>query len=101
MPRTWTLVATGQGVAQGLDQATFVDIDDIVLDANSQTGFWVTLARDGTVFDEFRYTNIAAPGDVSDASITIQVGAGVTGQAGDEGVVRNRAWNGTIYYDTQ
>ena len=36
----------------GVDQPTFVDIDDFELDRNTTTGFWVTLVRDGSVVDE-------------------------------------------------
>ena len=95
----WTLAATGTGTAAGQEQPSFVDIDDIELGAGTITGFWITLARDGSIVDEFRYTNIPGLAEAQDANMVIVLGAGVVGQAGAEGVVRNRAWNGTVYYD--
>jgi hypothetical protein len=98
----FTLVASGVGTAAGVDQPTFVDIDDFELDRNTTTGFWVTLVRDGSVVDEFRYTNIPpASQNYVFPALTITVGAGVTGQVGAEGIARNRAWNGTIYYNSR
>ena len=41
---------SGVGTAQGQDVPSFVDIDDFVLDADSTSGLWVTLVRDGTVY---------------------------------------------------
>lgn len=99
----WTLVASGEGMSAGEDEPTLVDIDDFTLGANSTTGIWVTLVRDGSIVDEFRYTNIAGPGNESNADIQILVGGGVTGPfpGAGEGVTLNRAWNGTLYYNTQ
>jgi len=97
----WTPIASGVGTSQGRDAASFVDIDDFVLDGNSTTGIWVTLVRDGSIVDEFRYTNGSS--EVGNADITISLGAGVVGPSigNDETTVPNRLWNGTIYYNTR
>ncbi len=96
----WSLIATGTGTAAGLDLASRVDVPPFLLDGGTTTGIWITLARDGSITDEFRYTNGA--GSVSDANITISVGAGVAAPdptTGLESVFLDRAWNGTIYYN--
>lgn len=97
----WTQVAVGTGNAAGQDLASFVSIDPFVLDGFATTGIWITLTRDGSVVDEFRYTS--GSGTVDNADIEIIFGAGVTGQAapGIEGATPNRVWNGTIYYNNR
>jgi len=98
----WTLVSTGTVSSSGQDVPTFVDVDDFVLDSNATTGIWVTLARDGSIVDEFRYTSGSNP--FGNPDLTISEGAGVTGPTNSdptEGVARDRQWNGTIYYNTR
>ena len=97
----WTSVASGIGVSAGRDMPSFVDIDDFILPEDSITGIWVTLVRDGSVVDEFRYTNGSI--DVESPDITISTGAGVVGPNPifGETVAPDRTWNGTIYYNTQ
>lgn len=97
----WVQVASGVGTSNGPDFPTFVEIGDFILDANSTTGVWVTLTRDGSVVDEFRYTN--GTQSFEDNDITITTGAGVTGPFPGLGetLTTDRIWNGTIFYNTQ
>lgn len=98
----WTEVAAGTGTAAGVDQPSRVDVPPFVLDGGATTGIWITLSRDGSIVDEFRYTN--GGGSVDNADLVITFGAGVSGPdatTGLESVFQSRVWNGTIYYNTR
>ena len=98
-PAAWTLVSTGAATSAGPDQPSLVDIEDFTLDEGSLTGFWVTLSRDGSVVDEFRYTNGTNSFEAPEIAIT--AGVGVVGSVvAGEFFVPARIWNGTIYYTT-
>ena len=99
-PAAWTLVSTGAGTSAGPDQPSLVDIEDFTLDEGTLTGFWVTLSRNGSVVDEFRYTNGTNSFEAPEIAIT--AGVGVVGSVvAGEFFVPARIWNGTIYYDRE
>lgn len=98
----WTEIAAGTGTAAGVDQPSRVDVPPFILNGGATTGIWITLSRDGSIVDEFRYTN--GGGSVNNADIVITFGAGVAAPdatTGLESVFLNRVWNGTIYYNTR
>ena len=96
----WIPETSGTGTSAGVNQPSFVPVSPFLLDAGTTTGVWISLARDGIIVDEFRYTN--GSGVAEDANIEIDLGAGVgvgDTSTGLEPVFLDRIWNGTIYYN--
>jgi hypothetical protein len=96
---TWTKVSSViLNSVSPLGTPTFVDISDILLSANTVTGFYVTFANQTNLngSNVISYTNGANIYTNSDLQITTGVGKG--GTFGP--TFSPRTWNGTINYET-
>lgn len=92
-PSAWTLVSTNIVSGAGFDNATFVDITDFKLDANSITAFYVDTSAN------LFYTTGTAPGQPTFSNDDLSIATGVGKTASFGATVPSRTWNGTIYYE--
>lgn len=92
----WTLEGTVSVTSAGIDTATFVNIPDFTIAANSLTGFYVTLSSYGAG-TSMRYTNGANTYSNADLQLNLGVGKGNPDFTGS--TIANRTWNGTLYYN--
>jgi hypothetical protein len=96
-PAGWTLVASGTAISQGTDKPTPVTLNHSFTEAaNSLTGFYITLVL-ADPLSALRYTNGSAT--YSNADLKLDLGVGLGGLFGSEGVFSPRIWNGTLVYD--
>jgi hypothetical protein len=93
----WTKVSSvNLNSASPTGTPTFVDISDILLSANTVTGFYVTFNHQSANTNYLSYTNGANTYANSDLKIT--TGVGKSGTFG--GTFSPRTWNGTVNYQT-
>ena len=92
----WTLVSTNTFTGNGGGIPTLVDVTDFLLPANSVTGIYVTLDPADTA-TYLIYTN--GTNTYSNSDLQLDLGIGLGGLFGDEGVFSNRTWNGSIQYE--
>lgn len=94
----WTLQSSNLFTGAGLDNQTQVDISNILLNANTTYGFYVTVATSSQEegnSDRLGYTN--GSNVFTNSDITITTGIGISYPFG--AVFSPRTWNGTLYYD--
>jgi trimeric autotransporter adhesin len=89
----WTQVFSGSVTSQGHDAATPISGLNILLAANSTTGFYLTFV-DGNILN---YTN--GSDDFSNADLTVTHGLGKAYPFGAS--FSPREWNGTINYNVE
>lgn len=92
----WTLQGTVNVTSAGAGNATFVDIADFTLAANSLTGFYVTNSDYSSNAISMNYTN--GSNTYSNADLQLGLGIGKADPDFTGGTFSPRTWNGTIYY---
>ncbi|WP_373478747.1 PEP-CTERM sorting domain-containing protein [Geminocystis sp.] len=92
----WTLVSSTTGTGQGQNKASFVDITDFNLGANTLTGIYINTINATRI----RYTNGDGTNQTySNSDLTLNLGSGINGPFASNGISANRVWNGTVVYD--
>lgn len=89
----WTLVDSGFVTTAGFDTASFYDVADFTLDANSVTGLYIT-----SVSDYLEYTNGTAVGTIAAANADLQILEGAGNAYAFSTTFTPRIWNGGIEY---
>jgi hypothetical protein len=96
-PAPWTKVSSVVlNSASPTGTPTFVDISDLLLSANTVTGFYITFNRQSGNTNALKYTNGANTYSNNDLKITAGVGKGYI----FDSTFSPRTWNGTINYQT-
>lgn len=92
----WTLRDSVSVTSAGAGNATFVDLNDFVLNATDLYGVYVTLSN-YTGSTSMRYTNGNSSYANADLSLTLGIGKGDPDFAGAN--FSTRTWNGSIHYE--
>lgn len=98
----WSLLASGSAINNGSGVGTFVDLsgNGVLFTAGQTYGLYMDNSN-YTTSGGINYTNTTGPEFYSNADATIRTHCGKGNPAFTGSTFFNRAWNGTIYYDTQ
>ncbi|MCI5120695.1 MAG: hypothetical protein D3908_05800, partial [Candidatus Electrothrix sp. AUS4] len=93
-PEDWTLVSITEVTVPTKGVATFVDVTDFILPAESVTGMYITSADSSPAGRSLRYSNGATTATYSNDDILLTLGVGKGYPFGS--TIPSRIWNGTI-----
>lgn len=91
----WTLVSSGTVNGMGINQATYFDVQDFVLNGSATSALYITSTDTNR---SLQYTNGTAIGAIAAANADLKILQGSGNAYAFGAVFSPRVWNGTIIY---